>query len=265
MDAPASNRRYPARFLRALPLAALASISIAAGTPAGDEVEEARITLAKWVEVRRTISKERQDWALGREMLADRIAIVRREIETLRGSIQAAQDSVAEADRKRAELVADNEALTGVSKELADAVRGLEARTKALLPRCPEPIRERVRPLSQMLPEDPQTTKLGLSERFRNVVGTLNEVTKFQREVALSSEIRELGDGRSAEVTAVYFGVAQGYYVGGDGRSAGFGNGAGEGWTWTASDGAAPGIAAVIAVLENERVAEFVRLPARIQ
>jgi hypothetical protein len=245
--------------------AALAAVTLAAGVPGDGVVDEVRATLEKWVEVRRVISKERQDWALGREILSDRVAVQRREVETLRGSIAEAQSSVAEAEAKRAELVAENEALASASAELAGVVRTLEARTKELLVRLPDPIRERVKPLSQRLPEDPDATKLSLSERFQNVVGVLNEVDKFQREITLSSEVRALGDGTSAEVTSIYFGIGQGYYVGANGGVAGCGSGAGASWTWTADSSASPDVTAAIEVLKNERVAQFVRLPVSLQ
>lgn len=244
---------------------AVAAVTPAAGIPGDGVIDEVRATLEKWVEVRRVISKERQEWALGREILADRVAVQRREVEALRGSIAEVQASVAEADAKRAELVAEKEALASASAELAGVVRALEARTNELLVRLPDPIRERVKPLSQRFPEDPEATRLSLSERFQNVVGILNEVDKFQREITLSSEVRSLGDGTSAEVTAIYFGIGQGYYVGANGGVAGRGSGAGASWTWTAEPAASPDIRAAIEVLKNERVAQFVRLPVSIQ
>jgi hypothetical protein len=252
---------------RRLALVALAAVSIAAGVPDRGDVDEVRAALEKWVEVRRVISKERQDWALGREMLTDRIAIQRREIETVRAAVASARESVADADRKRAELLAENEALAGASARLAEVVRTLETRTRSLLARLPDPIRERVQPLSQRIPDgqEGQGSRLALSERFQNVVGILNEVDKFQREITLSSEVRELGDGTSAEVAAIYVGIGQGYYVGANGRFAGRGDGAGESWTWTSDPAAAADVAAAIAVLKNERVAEFVRLPVHLR
>ena len=42
-------------------------------------------------------------------MLNDRIELVQREIESLRAKIGDAEGSIAEADKKRAELVGENE------------------------------------------------------------------------------------------------------------------------------------------------------------
>ncbi len=230
-----------------------------------EEVENARATLEKWVETRRVISQEQRDWATGRELLNERIALVRREIESMRGKVQEAQGSITEADKKRAELVDENEQLKTRSVQFSQTVITLEQRTKELLRKLPDPIRDRVKPLSQRLPEDSAASKLSLSVRFQNVVGILNEVNKFNREISVTSEVRTLPDGTSAEVTALYIGISQGYYVSGNGKVAGIGQASDEGWVWKTANDAAPQIAQAIAILKNESIAAFVKLPLEIK
>ncbi len=250
-----------------LATAAVLMVSGLSSAQSGGEskVDQTREALDKWVETRRVISKEKQDWALGKEMLNDRIALVKREIDSLRGKIDDAAKSITEADKKKIDLDAENEKLEAASASLSDIVVKLETRTKALLKRLPEPVRDRVQPLSQRIPEKPDDTKLSLSERFQNVVGILNEVNKFNRNITITSEVRKLGDGATAEVTALYIGIGQAYYVSADGKAAGVGRATDSGWTWTPADDAAPAIAKAIAILKNEQVAAFVQLPVQIQ
>ncbi len=230
----------------------------------GQRIESTRDALDRWVETRRVISEEQRDWALGRELLESRLDLLRRDIEGVQSKVAESERSIGEADRKRAELVARNDTLKAASGELAKVVADFETKTKDLVRRLPDPIREKVRPLSQRLPADPAASSLSLSVRFQNVVGILNEVNKFSREITVSSEVRRLSDGSSAEVTAVYIGLAQGYYVGAAGRIAGFGVASPEGWTWTAANDAAPSIAKVVAILKNEAPAEFVKVPFQL-
>jgi len=246
-------------------LALLLAAAPLAAQEAAPAVDDARHALEQWVLARRTLSLEARDWQLGRELLDERIRLVQREIDTLRGSMAEASASIADADRKRAELLAENERLKASSAELLGTVAALEARTLELLARLPEPIRERVRPLSQRLPEAGAETRLSLGERFQNVVGILNEVNKFQREITVTSEVRTLADGSSAEVTAVYVGISRGYYASASGQAAGIGSAGAAGWTWTPADDSAPAIAQAIAILKNEQPAAFVRLPARLE
>jgi hypothetical protein len=228
------------------------------------DIEGTRTTLEKWVETQRIIGQEKRDLALAKETLNERIRLVQREIESLRGKIGTAEESIAEADKKRAEMVEENEKLKKASASLGEILVSLETRTKQLLQRLPDPISERVKLLSQRLPEDAKQTKLRVSERFENVVGIVNEVDKFNREISVTSEVRALPGGTSIEVAALYVGISRGYYVGGNGTMAGIGT-ATDKWTWQHNNDAAPQIAEAIAILKNEKVASFIQLPVEIE
>jgi hypothetical protein len=228
------------------------------------KLEDARSLISEWVRVSDLISKERTDWEISRELLQDQIALRRAEIESLRKSIAEAEESIAKADERRRGLDRELEGLNEAARAVQSAVVEYEARIVKLLKLLPDPIRERVKPLSQQIPEDPETTKILLGTRFRNVVGILNEVNKFNREITVTSEVRSLPDGTTVEVTSMYVGIGQGYYVSPDGKAAGVGRPSPDGWAWTPANDAAAAIAKAIAIHKNEEVASFVQLPIRI-
>lgn len=251
-----------------MPLGALAlsAVALVPLTQDGEglSIEETQAAIEEWVETRRLISEEKRDWKLGEEMLNERVEVVSEEIESLRAKIEETKGSIAEADEKRIELVEENERLKEASASLQEMVTGLEARTGALLARVPESLQERVKPLSQRFPKDPADTKLSLGERFQNVVGVLNAINKFHGEVSVTSEVRKLSDGSTAEVTALYLGIGHAYYVTASGDAAGIGTAGEEGWTWTPADEHAAAIAQAVAVLKNEQEAVFVGLPIQV-
>lgn len=232
--------------------------------PPTQDVRETRDVLKQWVDVERTISAEKRDWALGKELLQDRIEIVRDEIEALRGDIGEAQASITTADATRAELLAENAALKAASASLEELVVGLEARVRELLVKLPPPIVERVSVLSARMPKPGETSQASLGARYANLVGILNEVNKFNGEVSLYSELRQLEDGSSAQVAALYIGISQAFYVTNDQQFAGTGSGTSAGWEWLPDNASAPAIARAIAILENEAPAAFVHLPLQI-
>ncbi len=241
-----------------MPIAAMAN-----GQPA--DIDGAKAVLEKWVETRRIISKEKQDMALATEVLNQRIDLAQNEIHSIEEKIKDAQASIDLADKKREEMIAENDKLKEASTMLSTTADVLEAKTKELLKRLPDPIRERVKPLSQRLPEDAANTKLSVGERFQNVVGILNEVDKFNRAISVLSEVRLLDDGRSVEVATMYIGISQAYYVSADGKIAGIGTSSAEGWIWKADNQAATQIAEAISILNNEKAASFVQLPIEIK
>lgn len=239
-------------------------MSLSAAEPV-HSVDDVRSALGKWVDTRKVISMEQRDWALGKEMMTERIDLLQREIDTLRAKIKETQDSIKGADKKREEMVVQNESLKAAADNLSQMTASLEIRMNSLLVKLPDPIRERVKPLSQRLPASAGVTKLSFSERFQNIVGILNEVNKFNREVNMASEVRALPDGTTAEVTAVYVGIGQGYYASADGKNAGIGSVTPNGWVWEPANEIAPQVSTVISILKNEQVAEFVQLPVVIQ
>lgn len=244
---------------------AVAALSWAAEPAARDSIDTARAALEKWVETRQVISQEKQDWALAQEMLDERIKLVQGEIESLREKISQAEQNISDADKKRAELMDENDKLKSSAETLNSIVAGLEARTITLNKRLPDPIRERIKPLSQRLPEDPNETKLSLAQRFQNVIGILNEVNKFNREITPTSEVRKMADGSAAEVTALYIGLGQAYYVGTNSTTAGVGRPSEDGWSWESANDAASEIADAVAIMKNEKVAGFVPLPVKVE
>jgi hypothetical protein len=250
-------------------LVALGLPLLAASPPDAAErqvLDAARDALSRWVETKQLISRERQDWQLGREVLGQRVRLVQGEIDTLEEKIAQSREGIAEAETKRRELLEENRSLEQATDELLAAVRKMEGQLKQTVTRLPDPIRERVAPLSERLPDDPETTELSLGQRYQNVIGVLNEINKFNRELTLSSEVRSLPGGKTAEVKTLYIGLGQGYYVTPNGDAAGVGRPGGDGrWEWTAADELAPEITRAIRILQNEEVPAYVPLPAVIR
>jgi FtsZ-binding cell division protein ZapB len=244
---------------------AVAALGWAAEPVMRDNIDNVRTTLEKLIQTRGIISKEKQEWAEDREIINERIELVQREITSLREKISQAEQSISEADKKRAELLEENETLKSAAEVLKGIVSRLEALTITLEKRLPNPLRDRVKPLSRLLPEDPNQTKLSLGQRFKNVIGILNEVNKFNCEITPFSEVRKLSDGNNAEVTVLYVGLGQAYYVGADGTVAGVGYPSEDGWSWESANDAASRINDAVAIMKNEKVAGFIPLPVDVK
>jgi hypothetical protein len=251
--------------LNALSLAVLSGPAIGQTESTAGTLESTRSTLAKWVETQQIISREREDWKLGKEVLEQRTEALRSEIASLEQRIDETRRSVNDADRKRREMIAESDALKATSASLVEALVSFEAGTKQLLLRLPDLVRDRVRPLSQRLPEHPERTALSLGERFQNVIGIINEVNKFNQNITVTRELRALPDGSKAEVEALYIGLGQAYYVTPDGEVAGSGRPTAEGWQWTRADELAPRVAQAISILQNEKVPAYVPVPVDIR
>jgi len=236
----------------------------AAAAPAAPTLEETRVTLDKWIETQQIISRERKDWQQGKEILTSRLELVKKEQGQLDESLQQAQSSVTEANAKRDELLAEQAQLEAAQKQLATAVAGLEEQVRKLFPAIPEPLRVKLEPLRQRIPEDPATTKVSVAERFQNVLGILNEVSAANNDVTVSYEVHNLADGKPAEVKVLYIGLAQAYYVS-SGGEAGIGRATSEGWTWEPSKSIAGAVLQALEIRDGKQSPAFVPLPVHLQ
>ena len=226
---------------------------------------------AEYAEAKRTISAEREAWRKGKQTLATQIEVLTSEIAAFEARIKEAKKSIETTEAKSAELQATRAKLTRVSELLEARITKLEVRAKALLKRVPQPLADSVAVIAQRIPnDDKEREAMSLSVRYQNVIGVLNPIDKWNREVKVTSEQREQADGRAVSVTVIYIGLAQAYYVGGKGAKgeptvAGTGVSSEEGWRWTPQNELAADIATAVAVYRSEQLARNVLLPVTIR
>lgn len=227
-------------------------------------LEETRLTMGKWIETQQIISKERKEWQQGKEILLGRIELVHKELSGLDEKIQAAQSSVDAADARRDALLAEKAVLEAAGAQLTEAVSRLEVEVRRLFRSLPEPLKTKLAPLYQRIPEDPAATKVSVAERFQSVLGILNALNAANNEITVEYEVRELAGGGLSEVRALYVGLAQAYYVSAR-DEAGIGRPTPDGWTWEPSTAIASDVRTALEILEGKHTPAFVPLPVSIQ
>jgi len=226
--------------------------------------DAARASIAKWVETQQLIAKERKDWQDGKQILQSRIDAVGGEIAALGQRLDETRRAASEANGKKTGEIVVSESLHRTDADLARWVADLEQGLRTLEARLPEPLLQKVKPLYDRMPTDPNATSVSLAERYQNVVGILNEVGKFNGEITMVTEVRTLSDGKPAEVRTVYVGLAQAYYVSPKG-DAGIGRPGTNGWEWVPAKEIATQIERAVEVLQNKAKPTFVSLPVRVQ
>ena len=255
-------------FLLTSAICLLSSGALSAGTSAGDvdkisappTLEETRLKMDKWLETQQIISKERKDWQQGKEILLVRLEVVKKEIATLEEKTTQAEASVAEANKKRSEMLAENDQLKVAGAQLTGAVAEMEGEIRKMFKQLPEPIQTKLQPLYQRIPENPSKTRVAAAERFQNILGILNELNKTNNEITVSYEVHSLADGKPSEVKAIYVGLAQAYYVSARGE-AGIGRPTADGWKWEPSKAVARDVLTALEILEGKQSPAFVPLP----
>ena len=262
--AKSGDKKPKASGTAAKPKAAPAATPAAPPAPPAT-LDETRLTLNKWIETQQIISKERNDWQQGKEILQGRIELVGKEVGVLKDRITQSELAVVESNKKRDELVAESDQLKAVTAQLSDAVATMEGQVRQLANLMPDPVNAKLLPLMQRMPADPTNTRVSTAERFQNVLGILNELNKANSEISVSYEIRTLADGSSSEVQVFYVGLAQAYYISPRGL-AGIGRPTEDGWKWeSASAATSSQITQALEIIQGKQTPSFVPLPITIK
>ena len=229
-------------------------------------IEATRETLTKWVETKQLISKEKSEWASGKDILEDRVRLAQAETTTVRDKLKEISVAVAEAQKKRDELAAQNDKLKATAEKSKAMVIAAEKKLRPLLPQLPEPLREKLKPIIARFPEDSEKSTASMAERLQNVLGILDQASAFNSTVASVKELRTFPDGTRAEVTTVYLGLSQAYYTNREGTLAGIGHPGPDGWVWKPDNANGKKILLAVHILEGkEKGATFIDLPVKIQ
>ena len=229
-------------------------------------IDATRETLTKWVETKQLISKEKSEWASGKDILEDRVRLAEAETTTVRDKLKEISAAVAEAQKKRDELAAQNDKLKATAEKSKAMVIAAEKKLRPLLPQLPEPLREKLKPIIARFPEDSEKSTASMAERLQNVLGILDQASAFNSTVASVKELRTFPDGTRAEVTTVYLGLSQAYYTNREGTLAGIGHPGPDGWDWKPDNANGKKILLAVHILEGkEKGATFIDLPVKIQ
>ena len=228
-----------------------------------EQLAATRKVVEEYSKTRREISQERSQWRRGRELLEGRIAMLDSDITTLTDKTRQVREEIKGRQQTLDEEEQKNKAGKDAADGLVATLEDLERRTSALLVRLPAPLRERVGPLVERLPEDATKTELTLLQRFQTVLGILKEVNRFNSEVTVS-EMRTQHDGKDVLVTALFVGLGHGYYVSPGGDIASVGRASADGWIWTPANEAAPQIARIIAIWQKKELPAFVEVPVDV-
>jgi hypothetical protein len=132
--------------------------------------------------------------------------------------------------------------------------------------RFPEVLNDRIEQLVKRMPsaERARRTRIALGERVQNIVGILQEVEKFNKQITVVTELKALESGEMAQVKTVYIGLGQAFFVDENAQYAGIVKPTAEGWQEEIRNDLASPIRDVVMIYENEKLAEFVPLPVEI-
>lgn len=222
-------------------------------------LDETRLALNKWIDTQRMITKERNEWQQGKEILANRIQLVESEIAGIEAQIKKSEAVVADAQKKRDELQKQLDEVKTVKTQLTQTVGELEAEVHKLHKQLPAPVQQKLKDVYTLIPLDPANTKAEFADRYQKVALVLTAMNNANNDITVNYEVHG-----GTESRAVYIGLAQAYYLSPNG-TAGIGRPTADGWTWETSATISNDVLKVLEMSQGKESPNFVPLPMKIQ
>lgn len=227
-------------------------------------VESGKEVVKKWIEARKLISREKADWTEDKVMLNESLRVFKQESEKITTEIDKANEDASKTQGEYDTLLTENKDIISANEKVTEMVKLYEKRLAVLIPKLPSALQDKMVPLTNKLPKDPENSKAQVTARMQIIVAILGEIEKFQNAISVVSELRKVASGEEKEVQTLYLGLGQGYYVDKSGAYAGVGLPGPQGWEWKEQPGLGPIIRKVIDQYEQKATASFSLLPVTI-
>ena len=231
----------------------------------GDVINSTLSPIAEWVNARALIAKDANQWRTEKQLIQQRIALYEAELQDLQTKLgELAQNQLQGAD-KRSQLQERRENLERAQAVIEGQLGAFERQVLALHEYFPAALKTRLSALMGRLPRDQRAAaRISASNRMATIVAVLNEVDKFNNEVTVQNELRNIG-GVEREVWVMYLGLAQAFYADANGEIAGIGVPAAGEWRFTEQNDRAADIARAISIARGQiKPAQFVNLPLQV-
>lgn len=233
------------------------------------EIDRSRALIEEYYELQRQIDAAVKRARTEKQVLGGRTELLSTEIRRLTESNTEQKEGITEADKERQKLIAEDEHLDKAKQANLTKVETFERRVRFMLPSLPPPL---VAKLADMVSRMPDADKAReeinatVSSRFAAVLGILDQISRFDSDITVVPEVRELEDGRKIEVQTLYLGLAHAFYAGsGDSADvAGVGVPTQTGWRWQERPAEAKAISRAIKQYSREEPAEFLALPIEL-
>lgn len=235
-----------------------------AALSAAPELAETRSTLKEWVELKKIVSEEKNNWVVEKQSLNESIDLLKEEIAKIDKAIVEYELEASDADKVREDLAKEESELKQASAIVKNTIVDLEAETLEIIKFLPGTLQDKISILSQRIPKTKRDMEAStLSARVMNVIAILSEVEKFNSQLSVVNEIREI-KGERVRVDTLYIGLAIAYYVDGTKSEAGYMIPAKDGWTRFEDNTLANDISDAVAMQKREATVRFVDLPITI-
>lgn len=211
-------------------------------------------------EAKQSLSQESASWAEQKVLFERLIEIREKEIAEIDKFTESARERIDEVTRKRSELESEEKERAAWRKDFEKKVEALEEALTEVIALLPPPVKKEAGVAITRFKENVPDDQVSLQERFRTVLTILSAARDFDSKLSIDSEVREF-DGKRYQLSVLYLGLDQAWFVDESGEIAGMGQPTPSGWVWTEERRLASRIRAAIDINQRELPPSMVSLP----
>jgi len=252
--APFSRRRFWA--------SATLALALTDGVKAADPIRDVGKITAEWIQTRGEINRVENAWTQDQVWLNSTLTALKEQKERLQEKRDRLFAATAE---ERAELANLNTKLAAAKDSLQVTEARLQKLTEQILrlrPRLPPRLSEALEMSYRTLAAKESSP----GERMQVAMTVLNRCAQFNLSIDQGDEILTLpGETSPKSLEVVYWGLSHGYALDRPAGKAWLGTPGPDGWRWEALDGAAPAVAALLAIRRDDAEPRLVMVPTRLE
>ena len=203
-------RKYLIWLFALLPVATAGSQEGDEAAPTDPSPSVIKEKVRLWVETLKTKSAEAADWEESKRSLTDLNELRKKEIAQIDELIAAAGTRLTDAEKRKADLEADEVKLRNDRRTMEERVALLEEKIRGQIAIFPATLRDKIPDALTRL-EEP-VGDAPLQNRFRDVLVVLGAVNQFHHSITVADEMRDL-DGEGVKVEVLYLSLAGAWFV----------------------------------------------------
>lgn len=255
--------------IRLLTLLSILSLSISPSSEAQQSEQldssaaELKTVISERIKTQRQIAQSKSQWRADKSTLEFDLSRMKDELKFFKDSIQSLQSNESASLIERDQLLSQKSALEEIEKVWKERLPRLEKRVLQLAQRFPDPLARKVAPALKRIQPGSQTTS-GFNSRLQAIVAIIGEADQFHSSVQMHNQMIELNGKESYQVTVIYVGLTQAFFVNEKGDLAGYGKPGSSGWTWEAQNKLGSRVQELIRIHQGELAPNWKNMPIEI-
>ncbi|NWK54849.1 DUF3450 family protein [Verrucomicrobiaceae bacterium N1E253] len=221
-----------------------------------------RELIHQWVQTEGLISEEKNTWQVERQRMQDLLGLFQKELALLDDEMNQAGKSAELVDASKQQLEKQISEYRAAQRTLDEYLARVLPRTRTLLKRLPEPLKNNLETDIELLESDEALGKP--RETLKSILSVFAACGRFNRTITVTEETRVLASGKKMTVDVLYLGLARAFYAAEQGDTAGLGTPGKDGWQWQDQPALADSVRKAFAVYRKDSPPQLVELPIQL-